>query len=118
VAEEAKPWMVRDVPEETRKRVKLYAVQNDMTIGEALAYLVEKALGGDRPQMRGSLWIPHPSPTGPNAPTTIEEAQASHKQMLENMRTLIDIDLKRLEQHPWGTEDDDEKKDEDKGGES
>jgi len=37
-------WGVRDVSEATRKKVKLYAVEHDITIGKAVEELVEKAL--------------------------------------------------------------------------
>jgi hypothetical protein len=36
-----KPWVVRDVPEHTRREVKLYAVQHDMTMARALEAIVE-----------------------------------------------------------------------------
>lgn len=36
-----KPWVVRDVPEHTRRQVKLYAVEHDMTMARALEVMVE-----------------------------------------------------------------------------
>jgi hypothetical protein len=37
-------WRIRDVDPETRKRIKWYAVQHNMSIAEALKALVELAL--------------------------------------------------------------------------
>jgi len=34
-------WVVRDVPEHTRRQVKLYAVEHDMTMARAIEVIVE-----------------------------------------------------------------------------
>jgi hypothetical protein len=39
-----KPWVIRDVPEHTRREVKAYAAQHGMTVAEALEYLVGLSL--------------------------------------------------------------------------
>lgn len=43
--DESKPWMIRDVPEKTRRDVKTYAARNGLTIAEALVELVNLGLG-------------------------------------------------------------------------
>lgn len=37
-----KPWMIRDVPEKTRRTVKLFAAAHDMMMAEALSVLVDR----------------------------------------------------------------------------
>jgi hypothetical protein len=39
-----KPWVVRDVPEDTRRKVRVYAAEHDLTIAQAVERLVETAL--------------------------------------------------------------------------
>lgn len=42
--EEGKPWVIRDVPEETRREVKVYAAQHGVNVADALEALVHTAL--------------------------------------------------------------------------
>ncbi len=44
--EAAKPWMIRDVPNETRKKVRLYAVENDLTMAQAVEAIVDSTVLG------------------------------------------------------------------------
>lgn len=37
-------WRIRNVDDATRKRIRLYALQHDMGVGEALKSLVELAI--------------------------------------------------------------------------
>ena len=40
-------WMIWDIDETTRRKIKAYAVMNGIEIGEALKRLVEIALAND-----------------------------------------------------------------------
>ena len=42
--DETTPWVVKGVSAETRKKVKLYAVEHDMTMAQAVEQLVSTAL--------------------------------------------------------------------------
>jgi hypothetical protein len=42
--EDSNMWRIRNVPLETRKKVKLFALRNDLTVGEALTALIDKGL--------------------------------------------------------------------------
>jgi hypothetical protein len=44
--ETAKPWMIRDVPEYIRRKVKLYAIQHGMTLPQALELIVNQVVHG------------------------------------------------------------------------
>lgn len=44
--DENKPWMIRDVPEYVRRKVKIYAVQHGVTIAQALELIVNHAIPG------------------------------------------------------------------------
>src|SRR4051812_17808362 len=44
-AESTSPWGVRDVPEDTRRKVRVYAAQHDLTMAQAIEELVNSALG-------------------------------------------------------------------------
>lgn len=37
-------WFIRDVDEVTKKKIKMYALEHDLTIAKALQHLVELAL--------------------------------------------------------------------------
>lgn len=39
-----KPWMIRDVPELTRRTVKVYAAMNQLTIAQAIQLLVSRGI--------------------------------------------------------------------------
>jgi hypothetical protein len=48
------PWVVRDVPEATRRKVRVYAAQHDLTIAQAVERLVGLALGETDERSRAS----------------------------------------------------------------
>lgn len=50
-----KPWMIRDVPEHTRRQVKMYAVEHDMTVARALEVIVEDVHRKDDLQLLDAL---------------------------------------------------------------
>lgn len=41
---EAKPWMIRDVPEYTRREVKVYAARYGVSMGKAIEELINAAI--------------------------------------------------------------------------
>lgn len=41
-----KPWMIRDVPEYVRRKVKVYAVQHGITIAQALEQIINQTVPG------------------------------------------------------------------------
>lgn len=41
-----KPWMIRDVPEYVRRKVKIYAVQRGITIAHALEQIINQVIPG------------------------------------------------------------------------
>jgi excisionase family DNA binding protein len=43
MAEDEKPWMIRDVPEHTRRKVKVFAADRGLTMGQAIESLVDIA---------------------------------------------------------------------------
>ncbi len=71
--ETASPWVVRDVPEETRRKVRVYAAEHDLTMAQAIEALVNLALARDeRPDrsrdFREEPPIPIPFPDALHAP--------------------------------------------------
>ena len=42
-----KPWVVRDVPEHVKRKVRVYAAQHDMTMAQAVEALVEGRYGSE-----------------------------------------------------------------------
>lgn len=44
--EENKPWMIRDMPEYARRKVKIYATQHGVTIAQALEQIINLAIPG------------------------------------------------------------------------
>jgi plasmid stability protein len=40
-AESTSPWVVRDVPEDTRHKVRVYAAEHDMTMAQAVEAIVD-----------------------------------------------------------------------------
>lgn len=40
------PWVVRDVPEDTRRKVRVYAAQHDLTMAQALERLLDRSQPG------------------------------------------------------------------------
>lgn len=44
--ETGSPWVVRDVPEITRRRVRVFAAEHDLTMAQAITALVDVALTG------------------------------------------------------------------------
>lgn len=45
MADELKPWVVREVPDRTRRIVKMYAAEHGMTMAQAVEALVDNARG-------------------------------------------------------------------------
>jgi hypothetical protein len=43
--ETTSPWVVRDVPEYVRRKVRVYAAMNDMTMAQAIEDIVNTAFG-------------------------------------------------------------------------
>lgn len=69
--EENKPWMIRDVPEYVRRKIKLFAIQRGVTVSEALELIVNHVIPGSPKEVmqdpRADL------PSYPNASPTPED---------------------------------------------
>lgn len=45
-------WVIRDVPEETRHKIKVYAAQHRLTIAEALEKMIDSELALERMKVK------------------------------------------------------------------
>jgi len=55
MAESDKPWVVRDVPERTRRQVKAFAAEQGITMGQAIEFLVDATLLEREPERQSRV---------------------------------------------------------------
>src|SRR5258708_30810415 len=85
VPDEKTPWVVKGVPEKTRRSVKVYAAQQGITMAEALEQLVKTGLESrtelDKYQERETaplVAVTHKSNAWPIAPAELEALLLEH----------------------------------------